>query len=441
MEIALYDYEHSPKDLIEAEIRFGTRPEPYAQSASIIAASPSHVDVYLDEDAELPFNRAGRILAQAGIFRVRLITDEISPWDALAFLNGLYAGTAQSITASFNLSRSAVKTLSWIFASVCAGREFADLGSAQCEPVPLVNALTELCGNAAKLAGGRVTSRVITPENPEFARYSGLKAVGGGALSCMGIIDFLPDGVDDGSPEIALCGKGITFDSGGYDIKPERFMEDMRTDKTGAVNLGAALALAIGLGLKRHVRAYLACAQNLVGYSSMVPGDILEYPNGLKIEVNNTDAEGRLVLADALLQARDDGARFILDAATLTGSAKYAVGRDMCCVFSRDNQISKSFLDAFQVAGELYWQLPMYRFHRRFLKSRRADMSNSGTGTSVPGASAAASFLRAFAGEETPWIHVDLSSAYLPDGSPFLGAGPTGALIVPAALWMLSEAL
>ena len=211
--------------------------------------------------------------------------------------------------------------------------------------------------------------RVVTPEDPMFERYSGLRTVGKGSLACMGVIDYLPEGMDDCCPEVALCGKGITFDAGGYDIKPER------------------------------------------------------------------------VLADAILQARDDGAKVILDAATLTGSAKYALGRDMCAVFCRDNRMPQSLKDCFSYTGELYWQLPLFNFHDRFLKSRRAALSNCGNGCSVPGASAAAAFLKHFVSDDEQWVHIDLSSAYLPEGSPFMGKGPTGAIIFPVGLWLTGDSL
>lgn len=442
MELKLFTYENCPSDLINVRLCLDTAPLPYDPSCELVAIDARSLNVYVAPDCMFPIMRAGRILAAHGIFKVRLLSsEEISPWDALNFLNALYDGPKHSLEVSLPFPDSSLRVLSWMFAMVSSARNYADLASAQVGPVALVRLMGDLCKQAAALAGGKVDVRVIGDGDKLFDRYSGLRAVGAGSEKCMGIIDFMPAGKEDAPVEVALCGKGITFDSGGYNIKPDHYMDDMRTDKTGAVNMAAALALAIGMGLKRRVRVYLPCAQNLLTSSSMLPGDIISYPDGSEVEVCNTDAEGRLVLADALLQAREDKAQFILDAATLTGSAKAAVGRDMCTVFTRDNIMPVPLKEAFELTGELFWQLPLFSFHKRYIKSRRATLSNSSKGVSVPGASAAAAFLQHFAGDTTPWVHIDLSSAYLPEGSPFLCAGPTGACVMPVAMWLTGERL
>ena len=442
MDLGIYSYEGAPQNLINAELCFGKAPEPYDASCDYVAYSPENIRIFVDPEAEFPFMRAGRILASHGIYKVKLLCkEEMTPWDGLNFLNALYNGPSQSLEVSLPFQESTLRVLSWMFAVVSASRNIADLSSSQCPPHALVQALGDLCQKAASQVKGHVEVKIIDENQAEFARYSGLLAVGAGAQKCMGIIDYCPQGMENSPVEVALCGKGITFDSGGYNLKPEHYMDDMRTDKTGAVNMAAALALAIGMGLKRHVRVYLPCSQNLVNSQSMVPGDIIVYPDGTKVEVSNTDAEGRLVLADALLQAREDKAQVILDAATLTGSAKYALGRDMCAIFTRDNKLPNSLKEAFALSGELWWQLPMFDFHKRFIKSRRADISNSSKGVSVPGASAAAAFLAHFVAKDSKWVHIDLSSAYLPEGSPFLGAGPTGTCVIPVAMWLAGDSL
>ncbi len=443
MELKLHTYDDAPEGLIEAQLCLGKAPAPYDESANFVAISRSCVQIYVPSDAEFPFMRCGRILASHGIFKVKLIYGgEFEPWDGLNFLNALYSGEGKTLTVALPLSRSALRTITWMFAMVATARGLADLSSADCSPEIMMQSLGEICKNASDLTKGKLNMAVFSSKDEQFKRYSGLNAVGSGAHAVMGVIEYIPEGLDENhQPDVALVGKGITFDSGGYNIKPDNFMADMRTDKTAAVNLACALALAVGMGLKRHVRCYLACAQNLINSNSMVPGDIIRYPNGVEVEVGNTDAEGRLVLADALLQAKDDGCKYIIDAATLTGSAKAAVGRDMCSVITRDNKMPKSLHDAFALTGELYWQLPFYKFHERFISSRRATISNSGHGVSVPGASTAAAFLSHFVGDEQKWVHIDLSSAYLPEGSPFLAPGPTGAIVIPIAMWLLGESL
>ena len=236
-----------------------------------------------------------------------------------------------------------------------------------------------------------------------------------------------------------MVGKGITFDTGGYSLKPEKFMETMRTDKTAVIYLSGALCLALKLGLKKRCRLYLCCSENMVSGRGMLPGDIIKYPNDISVEINNTDAEGRLVLADGLLKASLDNPAFILDMATLTGAAKVAVGRDMFSVLTRESALDPSLKSALDGCGEMYWQLPLAPYHRRFLSSRRATVTNSGHGEGAPGSSVAASFLEQFVKKDIPWVHIDLSSAYLPDGSPFLAAGPTGSTILGLATFLAAR--
>ena len=216
-------------------------------------------------------------------------------------------------------------------------------------------------------------------------------------------------------------------------------METMRTDKTAVIYLSGALCLALKLGLKKRCRLYLCCSENMVSGRGMLPGDIIKYPNDISVEINNTDAEGRLVLADGLLKASADNPAFIIDMATLTGAAKVAVGRDMFSVLTREQSLDSGLKSAFDNCDEMYWQLPLAPYHRRFLSSRRATVTNSGHGEGAPGSSVAASFLEQFVKKDIPWVHIDLSSAYLPDGSPFLAAGPTGSTILGLATFLAAR--
>ena len=281
-----------------------------------------------------------------------------------------------------------------------------------------------------------------TMQDKDFESCVGLKSVGlaSDEAPCLGIIDVIPSGLDENSAlDVAMVGKGITFDTGGYSLKPEKFMETMRTDKTAVIYLSGALCLALKLGLKKRCRLYLCCSENMVSGRGMLPGDIIKYPNDISVEINNTDAEGRLVLADGLLKASGDNPAFILDMATLTGAAKVAVGRDMFSVLTRETSLYSALKSAFDGCGEMYWQLPLAPYHRRFLSSRRATVTNSGHGEGAPGSSVAASFLEQFVKKDIPWVHIDLSSAYLPDGSPFLAAGPTGSTILGLATFLAAR--
>jgi PepB aminopeptidase len=401
----------------------------------VVPEGKGRVAVLVSKDASFPYMRAARALCRAGLVRFKLQPLQNADMnDLYSFLHAL--GGAPEYEVALPLDEVRLERLSSLIGIVEKARELCDTGSRNADPESVVQTCAHWVEKAASKFGGSVSVSIARKGDPEFARYAGLSAVGSGSLACMGIIDCMPEGCSASSPFTAVVGKGITFDSGGYNLKPGKYMEDMRTDKTGAVTAAAAVAFALATGLSTRVRAYLPCARNLVGPDSMVPGDIISYPDGTRVEITDTDAEGRLVLADGLIKACEDGARTIVDAATLTGSAKAAVGRDMCCVFTRDNRPDPDLAAAFDESREQFWQMPLCDYHSRFLKSRRADMQNAGQGVSAPGASVAAAFLGHFVKKDIGWIHVDLSSAYLPEGSPFLAPGPTGALIAPLGLWL-----
>ncbi len=435
MKIKLLAIKDAPEGMAEAAMHEGSAGASYAEGTAVVPEGRGRVSVLVSKDELFPYMRAARALCSAGLARFKLEPLEGATLaDLYSFLRAL--GGAPEYEVALPLDEARLERLSTLIGIVEKARELADTGSRNADPLTVVQTCAHWVEKAASKFGGSATATIIKKGDPEFSRFAGLCAVGSDSLACMGIIDYMPDGCGANSPFTAVVGKGITFDSGGYNLKPGKFMEDMRTDKTGAVTVAAALAFAIATGLQSRVRAYLPCAQNLVGPGSMVPGDIISYPDGTRVEINDTDAEGRLVLADGLLKACEDGARAIVDAATLTGSAKAAVGRDMCCVFTRDNRPDPDLAAAFDECREQFWQMPLCSYHSRFLKSRRADMQNAGSGTSAPGASVAAAFLGHFVKKDIGWIHVDLSSAYLPDGSPFLSPGPTGALIAPLGLWL-----
>ncbi len=435
MRIKLCTFNDAPEGMARAVMRVGSAGASYLDGTAVVPEGKDCVVVYVDKNRSFPYMRAARALCNAGFTKFRLeALSGAGMADLYSFLRAL--GGASEYTVALQIDEARLERLSALLSILCKARELCDTGSRNSDPKSIVQACAHWVEKAAAGAGGKVMSSIISRGDPEFNRYAGLAAVGAGSLACMGIIDYIPDGCGANSPFTAVVGKGITFDSGGYDLKPEKYMEDMRTDKTGAITAAAALAFAIQTGLSSRVRVYMPCARNMVCADSMVPGDIISYPDGTRVEITNTDAEGRLVLADGLIKACEDGARTIVDVATLTGSAKAAVGRDMCCVFTRDNRPDPDLSAAFDECREQFWQMPLCDYHERFLKSRRADMQNAGSGVSAPGASVAAAFLGHFVKKDIGWIHVDLSSAYLPEGSPFLGSGPTGAVIAPLGLWL-----
>ncbi len=437
--IKLYSAANAPEELIDITLCEGKAPAPFSEDAKFSPDAHGGFLIYVDTAAFKWYQQAARTVASLGVYALNLKSDvALSKTQLYWFVTALYDGR-HDIKLAFNLDEKELLEIESKSNLISEFRTVADTDSKLSTPLKLVNALYEKIQKCAGECNARTSLEIIGRGDEKFSQCIGLNTVGlaSDESPCMGIIDVVPQGVKKDSPvDIALVGKGITFDTGGYSLKPEKFMETMRTDKTGVVYLCGAVALALRDGLKKHVRLYLCCSENMVSGRGMLPGDIIKYPNGVSVEINNTDAEGRLVLADGLLKASEDKALFILDMATLTGAAKVAVGRDMFSILTRGNVLDTGLKDALERNDEVFWQLPLYDFHRRFLSSRRADVTNSGHGDGAPGASVAASFLEQFADKNTPWVHIDLSSAYLPEGSPFLAAGPSGSTILGLASWL-----
>ncbi len=223
---------------------------------------------------------------------------------------------------------------------------------------------------------------------------------------------------------IALVGKGLTFDSGGISLKPPENMHEMKYDMSGGAGVIAAMWAIGKLKPRINVIGLVPSSENLPGPSAMKPGDILRAMNGKTIEVLNTDAEGRLILADALCYARKLGATKIVDAATLTGACVVALGHAASGTMSNDDSFVERFLKVVADVGERYWPLPLYPDFDQQIKSDIADLKN--TGGRPGGAETAGAFLKAFV-EDTPWIHLDVAgTAYLENESPYMAKGPTG---------------
>ncbi len=230
-----------------------------------------------------------------------------------------------------------------------------------------------------------------------------------------------------GSDHLALVGKGVTFDTGGVSIKPADGMEKMKYDMAGAgATLGAMKAIA-QLKPSVQVTAYIPTVENMINGNAQRPGDIVSTLSGKTVEVLNTDAEGRLILADAITYAKQNGATHIVDAATLTGAIGIALGHHNMGAFTNNQEFLDKFLSVARSAGEKAWQLPMDEEYKDYLKSAFADLPN--IGGRYGGSITAAWFLREFA-DPTPWVHLDIAStAWLDDGRAWLSKGPSGVAV------------
>src|SRR5262249_47227726 len=292
----------------------------------------------------------------------------------------------------------------------------------------------------------RMTPTILANRAQEMSRQTGLKCEVYGADKIkelkMGAFWGVAQGSDEppalivmryepaGAPEkpvLGLVGKGITFDTGGISIKPADGMEKMKYDMAGgATMIGAMRAIAL-LKPKVKVIGIVCATENMPSGKAQKPGDIQTAMSGKTIEIINTDAEGRLVLADGLCYARQLGCTHLIDAATLTGAVVVALGYANAGIFANDDSFYERFKSVLDKSGEKMWRLPLDDEYKEQIKSNIADIMN--TGGRWGGAITAAKFLQEFA-EETPWIHLDIAgTAWMEDNKPWIAKGPSGIAV------------
>jgi leucyl aminopeptidase len=240
------------------------------------------------------------------------------------------------------------------------------------------------------------------------------------------VVRYKPAAGDGASQtaHLGLVGKGVTFDTGGISIKPADGMEKMKYDMAGGASMLGAMRAIAQLKPAIPVTALVPCVENMPGSRAQRPGDIVTAMSGKTIEVINTDAEGRLILADALHYARQQGCTHLVDAATLTGAIVVALGHLNVGLFANDDGMRDRVLAAAKAEGDRMWAMPLEDDYKDYLKSAFADLAN--VGGRWGGAVTAAMFLKEFAGD-TPWVHMDIAgTAWIDDGKAFLAKGPSG---------------
>ena len=273
----------------------------------------------------------------------------------------------------------------------------------------------ELAGEAmcvAKAAGAR--HRVIVGDDLLAENYPTIHAVGRASVRAPRLVDIVWG--DPAAPKVTLVGKGVCFDSGGLDLKTASGMRLMKKDMAGAaIVLGLAQAI-MDAQLPVRLRVLLPCVENAVSGNAMRPLDIVRARKGLTVEIGNTDAEGRLILCDALAEASTEKPELLVDMATLTGAARVALGPELAALFCNDETLARDLLDAAAAEEDPMWRMPLWRPYRKMIDSKIADINNVSESPHA-GAVTAALYLQEFVEPQIPWAHLDVM-AWNPQSRP-----------------------
>lgn len=311
-------------------------------------------------------------------------------------------------------------------------RELQQLPSNEVTPSYLADRAQELARLHPSL-----TCEVLDRSDMETLGMGGLMAVSSGTEEPPKLIVLRHTGP---GKTLGIVGKGVTFDSGGISIKPSRGMEEMKMDMSGAAAALEATGAIAELNLPISVLCVIPSTENMPSGSAVKPGDIITQLNGTTVEVNNTDAEGRLILADALAYAVEQGADQIVDLATLTGAVLVALGSTYAALISNDDALAAEVEKAGLRTGEIAWRLPLHPEFKELTKGKEADLTNASS-KGKAGTIYAAEFLEEFVGE-TPWAHLDIAGTAWDVGREYVGNGPTGygvRLLVDLARDLISK--
>jgi len=282
-----------------------------------------------------------------------------------------------------------------------------------------------LAARAEEIAAGFDSLSVEVLGRPELERkgMGGLLAVSQGSAEEPKMIVLRYSG-GGSAPTLGLIGKGVTFDTGGISLKPGLGMQEMKMDMSGAAAVLETVAAIAELDLPLDVVAVVPSTENMPSGTAIKPGDVITQYNGKTVEVNNTDAEGRLILADALAYAAELGAERLVDIATLTGAVEIALGSTYAGLVANDDDLAAAVTRAGETTGELAWRLPLHPEYKELMKGTVADLSNLGKKRKA-GTITAASFLEEFVGE-VPWAHLDIAGSAWEIGREYVGNGANG---------------
>jgi leucyl aminopeptidase len=352
----------------------------------------------------------GTILATYRFDRYKSNGADDTLLERLAIATG-EGGDAEEIAAEIRIGGVAARAAN-------RARELQNLPSNVVTPTYLAERAEEIAKEH-----DNVTAEVFGPAKIAELGMGGLAAVAAGTAQDPRFITLRYQGAS--GPTLGLVGKGVTFDSGGISIKPSAKMEEMKMDMSGAAAVLEAVAAIAELGLPVNVAAAVPATENMPSGTATKPGDIITQLNGKTVEVNNTDAEGRLILADALTYCvRELGAEHVVDVATLTGAVVVALGSTYAALISNDDEWAVEVTKAGDTTGELLWRLPLHAEYKDLTKGEFADLTNASPKRKA-GTIYAGSFLEEFV-DGKPWAHLDIAGTAWDTGRDYVGKGPTG---------------
>lgn len=303
----------------------------------------------------------------------------------------------------------------------------------------LINAPTSDMGPAQLAEATQMLAKIHGAHFQEWvgealleANFNAIHAVGRASAQAPRLVELTWGNASD--PLISLVGKGVCFDSGGLDLKPAQAMRFMKKDMGGAAQVLGLAHWIMSEHLPVRLQLYIPAVENAVGPDAFRPGDVLRMRNGLTVEIDNTDAEGRLILADALVKAVEAKPSLLIDFSTLTGAARVAVGTEISALFSNDRQLARDLMDQGENTNDPVWQLPLYKPYEDLFKSTIADLANCSS-SPYAGAITAALFLQRFIPECLSWAHFDVMAWNVaakpgkPEGGEAMGVLATAAYL------------
>ncbi|WP_440053995.1 aminopeptidase PepB [Pseudoalteromonas sp. T1lg65] len=400
----------------------------YLGANAVVSFEKDTAVIHLQENETLKnVQKAARSIAQQGVAQVELCGALWCTESQWAFYQGFVSAKSLDPVTFCENAQSDLNELAALKRAATWMRQMINGTAEDIYPESLAGKAAEFIQS---LAPEHVSYQIIKGDALLEQQWIGIHSVGRGSdrPPVLLELDYNPTGDDEAPVSAALVGKGITFDSGGYSIKPSEGMLTMKCDMGGAATVTAGLALAIQRGFDRRVKLFLCCAENLISGNAYKLGDILTYKNGTTVEIVNTDAEGRLVLADGLMAAGETGAELIIDAATLTGAALVAVGQEYNALFGLDKDLVRDVQTLASEEFEAAWPLPLEKWHQNSCPSPYADTANSRAqkGGGFGGASNAAGFLSRFVPNEGKgWVHIDLAASFQNSADSLWSAGAT----------------